>query len=123
MGDQEFENGVKLAIGSMCKAADDLTRLVIDAYDHNATHATNQRNMSGSSFKTDQLEKCAIFLGLKTRESDNSLIYTNKLTMADRIITKLESYFPSHCKDCGESYQIPFGTDHSHHLHCFQWRI
>ena len=48
---------------------------------------------------------CANFLGLKTRDDVDDKIYSNKPTLADRIILKIESLFEAQCIACLETYQ------------------
>ena len=107
------DDEIKIAIGDILKEADPVSKLIIGAYKHSAPHTTNVKVLSGSKFKSEQLESCAKFLGLKTRDEQDALIFTNKQTFADRIITKIEATFPSTCQDCGEEYRVKFGDQES----------
>ena len=88
MSDTTADN-IKAAIG------DPASKLVISAYSHVARHSINVKALASSKFKSEQLELCADFLRLQTRDENNQAIYTNKATLADRIVTKIESHFPS----------------------------
>ena len=102
MSTDTSDDNTKLAIGELLREADPISKLVIGSYNHVSHHAVNVKSLASAKFKTEQLETCANFLGLKTRDESNQLIFTNKPTLADRIITKIESFFPSKCQDCGE---------------------
>ena len=58
---------------------------------------------------------------LQTRDENNQAIYTNKATLADRIVTKIESYFPSTCHECSGEYQVKHSDEQSQRLQfCLQ---
>lgn len=97
---------IKVALGELLKVADPISRLIIGAYNHKVQHSLNVKALASSKFKTEQLESCAKFIGLKTRDDTNGMIFTNKPTLADRIITKIESLFPSTCQECGDEYRV-----------------
>ena len=94
-----------LAIGELLAEADPATREVISAYRHDRSHVKNVQAMSSAKFTTDTLEDCAKFLGLKTRDEVNGKIFSNKPTLADRIILKIESHFEAECAACDASYR------------------
>ena len=108
MSTDTSDDNTKLAIGELLREADPISKLVIGSYNHVSHHAVNVKSLASAKFKTEQLETCANFLGLKTRDESNQLIFTNKPTLADRIITKIESFFPSKCQDCGEGYRVKY---------------
>lgn len=117
---ETVDDQIKIAIGEILREADATSKLIIGAYNHSAVHATNVKALSSSKFKAEQLESCLKFLGLKTRDEENSLIFTNKATLADRIITKIEATFPSTCQDCGEGYRVSIiDQQTSPRLQCF----
>ena len=119
MSDERDDN-IKIAIGELLREADPVSKLVIGSYNHSSLHAVNVKSLSSSKFKTEQLETCLNFLGLKPRNDSNQLIFTNKPTLADRIITKIESFFPSTCQDCGDGYRVKFSELNSTpRLQCF----
>ena len=63
---------IKIAIGEILREADATSKLIIGAYNHSAVHATNVKALSLSKFKAEQLESCLKFIGLNTREEENS---------------------------------------------------
>ena len=120
MSTDNSDDNTKLAIGELLREADPISKLVIGSYNHVSHHAVNVKSLASAKFKTEQLETCANFLGLKTRDESNQLIFTNKPTLADRIITKIESFFPSKCQDCGEGYRVKYSElQSSPRLQCF----
>ena len=120
MSDTTDNQPIQLAIGEILREADPVSKVVIGAYSHLAPHATNVKALSSSKFKTEQLEACAKYLGLKTRDDANALIFTNKPTLADRIITMIETTFPSSCQECGDGYRVKITDQQSEHrLRCF----
>ena len=110
---------IKAAIGDILSVADPTSKLVVSAYSHVARHSINVKALSSSKFKSEQLELCANFLRLQTRDDHNQSIYTNKASLADRIVTKIESHFPSTCHDCSEEYQVKHSHEQSRRLQCF----
>ena len=118
MSDTTADN-IKAAIGEILRVADPTSELVVSAYSHVARHSNNVKALSSSKFKSEQLELCAIFLRLQTRDENNQAIYTNKATLADRIVTKIESYFPSTCHECSEEYRVKHSDEQSQRLQCF----
>lgn len=106
-----------MVIGELLTAADAVCRSVLSAYSHSFNHAKNVSTVSSSKFPLDSLEQCANFLGLKTRDENNGKIYSNKPTLADRIVLKIESHFETDCLDCNQKYRIKLGE--TPRLTCF----
>ena len=122
MSTDTSDDNTKLAIGELLREADPISKLVIGSYNHVSHHAVNFKSLASATFKTEELETCANFLGLKTRDESNQLIFTNKPTLAHRIITKIESFFPSTCQDRGEGYRVKYlelQVQSSPRLQCF----
>ena len=109
-----------ILIGELLSSADPVSKLIIGAYSHKAQHNINVKALSGSKFKTDHLEACTRFDGLKTRDENNCMIFTNKRTLADRVIMKVESLFPYTCQECCEEYQVKLDASLTNQrLQCF----
>ena len=100
---------IEQAIGDLLAAADDTCRPIISAHNQSFNHGKNVSALSSAKFSADALEKCANFLGLKTRDDEENKIYSNKPTLADRIILKIESFFESECAECAEKYRVKLG--------------
>ena len=95
----------ELAIGELLAEANPASKEIISAYHHDRNHAKNVQDMSSSKFTAENLEICANFLGLKTRDHENGKIFSNKPTLADRIILKIESHFEAECGACNLTYR------------------
>ena len=108
----------KLAIGELLRLADNVSKTVINAYDPDASHKVNQNLLGGRKFSADALEACAVFLKLKTR-LNREKIYSNKLTLADRIILKIESFFEAQCNECLEMYTNHLDAEEPPPFTCF----
>ena len=119
-GTEAKEEKHKVALGELLRLADNISRSVISAYDPNVSHKANQALIGGRKFSSDTLEVCAVFLKLKTRNNKEK-IYSNKMTLADRIILKIESYFEAECKECLEKYtnRVNATTDNAPIFSCF----
>ena len=115
-----FSTKIKISIGELLSTADPVSKLIIGAYSHKAHHKINVKALSGLKFKTDHLEACARCVGLKTRDENNCMMFTNKPTLADRVIMKIESLFPSTCQECCEEYQVKLDDSLTNQrLQCF----
>lgn len=110
---------IKVAIGDLLREADPTSKLIISAYSQVAQHTANVKTLSSSKFKSDQLQLCAEFLRLKIRDENDEIIFTTKSTLADRIVTKIESFFPSTCHECKEEYQVKYSDVESRRFQCF----
>ena len=85
--------------------SDNVSKNIISTYDPDVQHTVNTTKISSSRFKLVDLEQCASFLKIKlTKDPDNKKIFTNKASLADRIILKIESLFPQKCQDCEQKY-------------------
>ena len=77
------------AIGELLTAADQNCHQIISSYNQSLSHGKKVATLSSAKFSADALEQCANFLGLKTSDDNEHKIYSNKPTLADRIILKI----------------------------------
>ena len=104
-------------IGELLEHVDDPSvKKVIASYNYSANHELNLKKMK--SFTVGEIEKCALALGLKVRNDDDSKVYKNKHIFSDRLILKLESHFETTCDDCGEIYRNEIAAEYFP-VHCF----
>ena len=105
--DQTKDKARTLALGKLLKAAEQkpMIRKVLEAYRDHVKYSTNIKAINNTKFNATQLEECLNFLKLKTKKEDKTPIYTNKATLADRIVLMIESYFPAKCQDCEDDYE------------------
>ena len=73
---EQLNKMYRLVQGELLLAAYPLSKTVISAYDHAATHDENVAVLSSTKFLLPTLESCAAFLDLKTHNPDK--IYHNK---------------------------------------------
>ena len=100
-----------LAIGELLAHASPAAKAIISAYQPQRVHTKNVQVLSSAKFSAENLEICANFLGLKTRNAANDKIFGNKPTIADRIILKIESFFEADCAACKSKYRNKFGDE------------
>ena len=79
---------------------------------------TNKAVLSSPRFQASDLEACGSFLNIELRR-DITKIYSNKASLALRIILEIESFFPTICEDCSEEYSNPHDSLNPPILRCF----
>ena len=73
------DNVNEIAIGEILRAAGDpLVKNVISSYKHQESHENNINTLSGSKFKVESLERCAIFLDIKVRDANDDKTYQKR---------------------------------------------
>ena len=98
----------KLVLGSLLNKADAPSKKALSVYSFSASYKTNLKDMK--TLTAVQLEPCAKFLGFQVRDGEKKL-YTNKQTLCDRMILKIESLFNIECEDCNEVYCNELGKE------------
>ena len=106
-------------MGELLCQADAVSKTVLNAYNPLVKKEDNAKVLSGPQFTAPALEECAIFLKLNTRDKDNNKIYSNKPTLADRIILKIKSLFESHCDGCDLKYINKLDQEEAPFFTCF----
>ena len=94
-----YDEKVKMVIGSLMMRADALSKTVITAYDPSKDSSINKSVLGGSRLQTSALNACALFLGFPIEDA-NGRIYSNKPSLAMRIILEIEALFPATCAEC-----------------------
>ena len=89
-----YDEKVRLVIGDLMMRADTLSKTIITAYDPSKGRSINKNVLGGSRLQTAALDACALFLGIPV-EDINGRIYSNKPTLAMRIILQIEALFPT----------------------------
>ena len=111
----------EIALGEIINGVTEpMSKLIVGAYKHNESYSKNMAKINCSTFSYNDLEKCAVALNIKQHDPTNSgvKLFSNKKTVADRIILKIESHFDEMCDECNETYRNKFG-DVQASLHCF----
>ena len=115
----DIDNKMDLAIGSLLSKADPTSKTVISAYDSSKDLSANRSVISGPRFNVATLDTCATFLGIAIQSPEGHRIYTNKPSLANRIILEIQSLFPAICADCNEEYAVKFDSTSKPALRCF----
>ena len=114
----DFDNKIHLVIGDLLARSDAATKTILTVYDSSMCRDTNKAVLSGQGFQASDLEACASFLNIELRR-DVTKIYSNKTSLALRIILEIESFFPTICEDCSEEYSNPYDPLNPPILRCF----
>ena len=81
----DFDTKINGIIGGLLMKADPVSKSVISAFDPSKDVSVNRSVLGGSKFNSTALDTCAEFLNIET-SVDSSRIYSNKLSLANRII-------------------------------------
>ena len=113
-----FDDKIRVIIGDLLMKADPESKLVISAFDPAKDTSVNSSVLGGSKFNVPQLDACAKFLNIETTIGEKR-IFSNKPSLAKRIILEIKSFFPTACAECNEEYAIHFNSDNPPTLRCF----
>ena len=116
---QNYDHQIRLAIGNLLKKADPITKSVISAYDSSKDVSANKSLLGGSRFTIPALEACAKFLNIELTDSNERKLFTNKPSLANRIILEIQSLLPATCGECLEQYSVEHNTANIPSLRCF----
>ena len=108
-----------MVIGGLMAKADTPTKSVITAYDPSKDRTTNRTVLGGSKFQASTLDACVNFFKIATIDENGNRIYSNKPSLAMRIILEIETFFPTICGQCDEEYCNKFDSPTSPALQCF----
>ena len=92
---ENYDKKIRLVIGGLMSKADTPTKSVLTAYDPSKDRTTNRTVLGGSKFQVLTLDACANFFKIATIDENGSRIYSNKPSLAMRIILEIE-IFPYH---------------------------
>ena len=115
----DFDEKVQLIIGNMLAKADKVSKTVLSAFDSSEDREANAKVLGGSRFTSQALDICAQFLDIDLVDKDNDRIFTNKPSLATRIILEIQSYFPAICAGCDAEYSVEFDSETKPALRCF----
>ncbi len=107
----DFDAKLNLVIGNLLSKADPVSKSVISAYDSSKDLNVNRGVLGGSRFTATALDTCAQFLNIKMLDHDDTRIFTNKPSLANRIILEIQSLFPAICADCDQEYSVEFDSE------------
>ena len=113
-----FDDKIGLVIGGLLAKADSISKTVLSAFDPSKDLEANAKVLGGSRFTPTVLDTCAQFLNIRIVDQNESRIFTNKPSLARRIILEIQSYYPAICSGCDTEYSVEFDSD-SPALRCF----
>ena len=114
-----FDEKIDLVIGDLLSQADEISKSIITAFDPAKDILVNKDTLGGPRFSAPALNTCAEFLHISTINEDGSKIYSNKPSLALRIILEIQSFYPTFCAECAEEYSITFNSEEPQVLRCF----
>lgn len=115
----DYDNKVRRTVGEIMSKADPSSKAILTSYDSSKDRNANAKVMGGSKFQVLQLDTCAEFLNIPIKHGNGSRIFTNKPSLAMRIVLEIESFFPAVCCECTEEYSVQFQLADTPKLQCF----
>ena len=115
----DYDNKLKVVIGNLLSKADPVSKSVLTAFDSSKDVADNVAILSGPRFKADALSTCAKFLNITLVNSESECLFSNKPSLAKRIVFEIEAIYPTICADCDSEYSISFTPSLAPALRCF----
>ena len=118
----DYDEKIDVAIGTLLAGTDldEDSRSVLSAFDPTKDSDKNKSILSSSKFKVEALNACAQYLGIEiTNPSDGNRIYSNKPSLAKRIILEIKSLYPAICAECDQEYSVAFRPDSPPPVKCF----
>lgn len=113
-----FDDKINVVIGELLSKADSVSKSVISTFDPSKEIAQNRNVLSSARFTRSDLEACATFLLIDLLDTEGKPLFSNKVSLANRIILQVMSFYPAICAECDSEYSVKFGGD-SPPLHCF----
>ena len=115
----DLSNKIKLVIGDLLSKADHVTKSLLTAFDSSKDMHVNCKTLSGPRFSKQDLLTCALFLKIETEDLEGRSIFSNKPSLANRIIMEIQSLYPAICGACDSEYSTKFDSDSKPVLRCF----
>ena len=115
----DFDNKINVVIGELLSKADSISKKVIDAFDPSKDFSQNRSLLSSARYSRPDLETCAKFLLVDILDSKGRILFSNKVSLANRIILQVMLFYPAICAECDNEYSVKFGSESKPALHCF----
>ena len=98
-----------LIVANLLSRADQISKLILSAFKTDASHSDNAAKLASLRPDITCFETCADFLNIPlTKPDKTTALFSNKATIANRIVFAIEGLFPGKCEDCNEIYSPPF---------------
>ena len=114
-----FDSKINVVIGELLSKADSVSKKVIDTFDSSKDDSQNRILLSSARFSLPDLENCAKFLLIDLLDNESRTLFSNKVSLANRIILQVMSFYPAICAECDNDYSVKFGSESKPALHCF----
>ena len=115
----DLSSKINLVIGDLLSKADPVSKSLLTAFDSSKDMHVNSKLMSSSRFSKENLVTCAQFLKIETEDLEGNPLFSNKPSLADRIILEIQSLYPAICGSCDTEYSIKFDSESKPLLRCF----
>ena len=107
----DSENTKAIMGNLLRKVNDDPTvKSVISAFDPFVSKSSNCKTLNSAKFSVENLEKCAVFLGITLADKNNFKLFT-KSSLSTRLVLSLMALLPAECGECSEKYVIDHEPD------------
>ena len=100
----DFNDKINIVIGEQLSKADSISKKVIDAFDPSKDDSQNRSLFSSARFSRPDLGTCAKFFFIDLLDSEGRTLFSNKVSLANRIILQVMSFYPAICAECDNEY-------------------
>ena len=107
----DLSSKINLVIGDLLSKADPISKSLLTAFDSSKDMHVNCKFMSSSRFSKENLMTCAQFLKIETEDLEGNPLFSNKPSLANRIILEIQSLYPAICGSCDTEYSIKFDSE------------
>ena len=115
----DFDDKINVVIGELLNKADSVSKKVIDAFDPSKDVSQNRSLLSSARYSRPYLETYAKFLLIDLLDSEGRTLFSNKVSLANRTILLVMSFYPAICAECDNQHSVKFGSESKPALHCF----
>ena len=95
---------IRIVIGNLLSKAEQVSKTVLSSFDPSKVLDANAKILGGHRFTQAVLQACAQFLNINLVDDNNNKIFTNKISLAKRIILEIQSFYPALCSSCDAEY-------------------
>ena len=114
-----IDEKIALVIGDLLSKANSTAKAILTAFDTSKDIPVNCKALSGPRFSKSDLTACAQFLQIKTEDQEGRPIFSNKPSLANRIILEIQSFYPAICAACDAEYSVKFDIESKPTMRCF----
>ena len=102
---------IRIVIGNLLSKAEQVSKTVLSSFDPSKVLDANAKILGGHRFTQAVLQACAQFLNINLVDDNNNKIFTNKISLAKRIILEIQSFYPALCSSCDAEYSVEFDSN------------